>query len=87
MMVQRKKKKSSKKIDWENFNLPEEVKKFEAEYIERALLETEGRVTKASKLLGISHQHLSLLLKSRHKDLAHAKKARRRRSDYKKKKG
>ena len=51
-----------------------------------ALLETEGRVTKAAELLGISHQHLSLLLKSRHKELAEAKKPRRRRSDYKKKK-
>lgn len=73
-------------MDWEGFSLPEEVKKYEAKFIEMALLETEGRVTKAAEMLGISHQHLSLLLKSRHKDLAHAKKARQRRSDYKKKK-
>lgn len=85
-MVQQKKKKNPKKFNWKGFSLPEEVRKHEAKFIEMALLETEGRVTKAAELLGISHQHLSLLLKSRHKDLAHAKKPRRRRSDFKKKK-
>jgi tetratricopeptide (TPR) repeat protein len=71
-------------FDWENFNLPEEVRKCEAKYIKKALTETNGSVTKAAKLLGISHQNLSLLLKNRHKDLAYAKKPRRRRSDRKK---
>lgn len=76
--------KDEEEFDWKNFNLPEEVKKCEAKFIKKALLETNGSVTKAAKLLGISHQNLSLLLKNRHKDLAYAKKPRRKRSDRKK---
>lgn len=76
--------KVKKTSDWKNFNLSEEVRKYEAEFIKKALLETDGRVTKAAELLGISHQHLSLLLKTRHKELASAKKPRRQRSDRKK---
>lgn len=71
--------------DWNDFNLTEEVRRFEARYIKKALIETGGSVTKAARLLGITHQHLSLLLKKRHRDLAYAKKPRRRRSDRKKK--
>lgn len=70
---------------WDSFSLTEEVLKFEAKYIENALNETGGGVTKASKLLGLSHQNLSLLLKTRHKALASAKKTRKKRSDRKRK--
>ncbi len=74
------------KSDWENFSLMDEVIKFEAQYIVKALKETNGAVTKAADLLGLSHQNLSLMLKARHEDLASIKKPRKKRSDRKKKK-
>ncbi len=74
------------KIDWENFSLSKEVLKFEAGFISQALKETNGAVTKAALLLGLSHQHLSLLLKTRHEELATIKKPRKRRNDNNKKK-
>ena len=70
---------------WENFSLNEEVLKFEAGFITQALKETNGAVTKAATLLGLSHQHLSLLLKTRHIALASIKKPRKKRSDRKRK--
>ena len=73
------------KSEWEDFSLSDEVLKFEAQFIKKALKETNGAVTKAAELLGLSHQHLSLLLKTRHKDLAAVKKPRKKRSDRKKK--
>ena len=72
------------KSDWEDFNLIDTVKNYEAKFIKRALFETDGKVTKAAELLGISHQQLSLLLKKRHKELAPVKTPRSRRSDRKK---
>lgn len=77
--------KSKFKSKWEDFSLSKEVLRFEAEYIMEALTETGGRVTKAAELLGFSHQNLSLLLKTRHKALASAKKSRKKRSDRKRK--
>lgn len=71
--------------NWDDFVLTEKVHEFEAHYIKKALLQCDGSVTKAARLLGVSHQHLSLLLKKRHSDLAYAKKQRKRRSDRKKK--
>lgn len=56
-------------IDWENFSLPEAVRSFEGEIILKALSETNGRVTRAARLLGLSHQSLSLILHQRHKEL------------------
>lgn len=54
---------------WENFSLPEAVRTYEGDLILKALKETNGRITKAAQLLGLSHQNLSLILHSRHKDL------------------
>ncbi|MEZ5428633.1 MAG: helix-turn-helix domain-containing protein [Pyrinomonadaceae bacterium] len=76
----------SAKVEWENFSLTEEVRKFEAKFIKKALRETEGKVTKAAELLGLTHQNLSLMLKRRHKNLQSIKKPRRRRSDRKRQK-
>ena len=73
------------KSKWDDFVLSEKVLDFEAKYIRDALSETGGRVTKAAELLGLSHQNLSLLLKSRHIDLASAKRPRKKRSDRKRK--
>lgn len=41
----------------------------EARYIERALLEENGSVTRAAKRLGVTHQGLAFILKTRHKEL------------------
>lgn len=54
--------------------LGEEVRRYEAELIEMALGASQGQVTRAARLLGISHQRLSALLKRRHKGLLHARK-------------
>lgn len=61
--------KSEKYFDWNNFSLPDAVHSYERELIFKALGESEGRVTKAAKLLGVSHQTLSLILHQRHRDL------------------
>lgn len=68
--------------------LKEQVRAYERELIRRALRDAEGSVTQAARLLGISYQLLSQIIKTRHKDLSRdrtpAKK--RRRSIFKKKK-
>lgn len=50
-------------------SLKEEVRRYEGELIKRALDESAGQVTTAARLLGISHQGLCEILKSRHKNL------------------
>lgn len=69
-----------------NFSLPSVLHNLEASFIEEALTKTEGRITKAASLLGISHQALHLALDHRHKQL-HSKRSqvvRRRKSIIKK---
>ena len=57
---------------WANFNLPERVRAYEARYIQRALIDAEGSVSRAARLLGfIHHATLVSMLATRHKDLAH----------------
>jgi tetratricopeptide (TPR) repeat protein len=53
----------------EYFTLPETVLEYEARFIELALMEEGGSITRAALRLGISHQTLSFMLKSRHKKL------------------
>ena len=50
-------------------SLKEEVRRYEGELIKRALDESQGQVTSAARRLGISHQGLCEILKSRHKGL------------------
>ena len=52
-----------------NFSLYGAVQDFEAKLIEQALEESGGRVTKAARLLGITHQNLKAMLDGRHKRL------------------
>lgn len=52
-----------------NFTLHGVVHEFEAKLIERALEESGGSLTKAVKLLGLTHQTLGSILNSRHKQL------------------
>ncbi len=62
-----------------NFSLYGAMQEFEAKFIEQALDEESGSVTRAAKLLGISHQSLAKLLKSRHRSLMHKRKPAKRR--------
>jgi tetratricopeptide (TPR) repeat protein len=55
------------------------VHEFEAKIIEQALGEAGGSVTRAAKLLGLTHQTLGTMLSQRHKQLADKRKPRRRR--------
>lgn len=50
-------------------SLEEEMKHFEAQLIKRALDQTNGSVTRAARMLGITHQGLAWSLKNRHKHL------------------
>ena len=62
-----------------NFTLQGAVHQFEAKLIERALDEAGGSLTKAARLLGISHQTLDSILDRRHKPLAGKRKTPQRR--------
>ena len=57
-----------------NFTLPGAVHEFEARLIERALDEAGGSLTKASRLLGITHQTLDSILNKRHSPLSGKRK-------------
>ena len=50
-------------------SLKEEVRRYEGELIKRAMDESHGQVTSAARTLGISHQGLCEILKTRHKSL------------------
>ncbi|HLA12753.1 MAG TPA: helix-turn-helix domain-containing protein [Pyrinomonadaceae bacterium] len=51
------------------FSLEQRVLQFEGQLIKRALEASGGSVTKAARLLGISHQGLAFILNGRHKNL------------------
>ncbi|MCA1616799.1 MAG: tetratricopeptide repeat protein [Acidobacteria bacterium] len=53
-----------------NFSLHGAIHDLEARFIERALEDSEGSVSRAAKLLGLEHQSLIYLLNTRHKRLA-----------------
>ncbi|HEY9401653.1 MAG TPA: response regulator [Pyrinomonadaceae bacterium] len=59
---------------WANFDLGEKVHTYEARYVRRALIDAEGSVTRAARLLGLHHHGtLASMLDEggRHKDLAY----------------
>jgi transcriptional regulator with PAS, ATPase and Fis domain len=64
---------------WEGCSLVEEVLSYEKGLVRRALEEARGGVTRAAKLLGTTHQALSFILKTRHKDLMNIRKPVRQR--------
>ena len=66
-------------IGREGFNMYEAVHEFEARLIEQALGEARGSVTKAARLLGLTHQTLGTILNTRHKSLADKRTPVRRR--------
>ncbi len=69
------------------YSLSKALKAYEARVIERALRESDGRVSRAAKLLGVNHQKLTYLLEMRHKDLLPARSpvVKRKRTVFKKK--
>jgi tetratricopeptide (TPR) repeat protein len=63
-------------------SLEEHVLRYEADLISRALAACDGSVTRAARMLGVTHQGLAFILNGRHKDLLSARRPvkRRRRS-------
>jgi len=73
----------SKEHSWEGFSFRQEVVKIERALIERALRDTGGSVTKASRLLGFKHhQSLIALINTRHKNLLNTRSAIRKRRHH-----
>jgi transcriptional regulator with PAS, ATPase and Fis domain len=64
---------------WAGCSLEEEVLRYEAQLIKLALETAQGSVTRAARLLGVSHQRLGSILLGRHKNLLSAKKPAQRR--------
>jgi tetratricopeptide (TPR) repeat protein len=68
---------------WDGFSFKREVLKIEKKFIERALRDAGGSVTRASRLLGFRHhQSLIALINSRHKDLLGTRSAVRKRRHH-----
>lgn len=51
------------------FSLDTEVLRYEGNLIRRALEESDGSITRAARLLGVTHQGLAFILNGRHSDL------------------
>jgi CheY-like chemotaxis protein len=64
---------------WEGFSFTQYVREAERVVIERALVDAGGSVTKAARLLGMSHQSLIYLINSRHKELLKTRSTVRKR--------
>lgn len=64
---------------WEGFSFKRQVLKCEKALIERALKDAGGSVTKAARLLGMSHQSLIYLIKARHRGLLERRSVVRKR--------
>jgi transcriptional regulator with PAS, ATPase and Fis domain len=64
----------------EHFTFHETVLQYEARFIEQALKEERGSITRAAHRLGITHQRLGAMLKTRHKNLLNKRKPRTKRS-------
>ncbi len=60
-------------------SLEEKVLRYEGELIKRALLISDGSVTRAARLLGVTHQGLAFILNGRQKDLLPSRKPAKRR--------
>ena len=62
-----------------NTTLEEQVLRYEAELIRRALEASDGSVTRAARLLGVTHQGLAFILNGRQKSLLTARKPAKKR--------
>lgn len=71
-----------------NVTLDEMMRRFESNIIRQALTASQGSITRAALLLGISHQRLGYILESRHRDLQSVRTPiRTRQSAIKKERG
>ena len=57
----------------EGFSLPRAVRAYEARFIGQALAEEEGSVSRAARRLGLKHQSLAHILRTRHRQLLAAR--------------
>jgi CheY-like chemotaxis protein/tetratricopeptide (TPR) repeat protein len=57
----------------EGFSLPRAVRAYEARFVEQALIEESGSVSRAARRLGVKHQSLAHMLSHRHKGLLSAR--------------
>jgi len=64
---------------WAGCSFEEEVLRYEASLVKLALDNSKGSVTRAARLLGVTHQRLCSMLQGRHKDLLPAKKPTQKR--------
>ncbi|MBD0369740.1 MAG: sigma 54-interacting transcriptional regulator [Pyrinomonadaceae bacterium] len=70
----RRSKRASFANPWEGFSLKEEVRQLESRFIELALKEAKGHVSKAARLLGFKHhESLSSLIETKHRNLLEAR--------------
>lgn len=61
--------------DWTTFSLNETLRRHEGRFIQMALEDTDGSVTKAAALLGLpGHQSLNFILHRRHPELLYARR-------------
>jgi hypothetical protein len=60
-------------------SLDEQVLRYEGQLIKEALEKAEGGVTKAARLLGVTHQGLAFILNGRQKDLLPSRKPAKKR--------
>ena len=58
---------------WKDCSLEQEVMQYEGGLIKHALDEARGSITRAARLLGVTHQGLAFILQGRHKDLLSAR--------------
>jgi tetratricopeptide (TPR) repeat protein len=69
--------------DWTNFSVKQAVLRYESHLIRLALLQSEGSVTRAARLLGYKHhQSLVSLIESRHKELLTVRSPARQRRQH-----
>ncbi|HEX8177258.1 MAG TPA: hypothetical protein VF543_19370 [Pyrinomonadaceae bacterium] len=61
----------------EHFNLPDIVHAYEGRFIRQALAKDKNVIIHAAKRLGISHQRLSFILRTRHKQILNRPPVRR----------
>jgi transcriptional regulator with PAS, ATPase and Fis domain len=64
---------------WAGCSFEEEVLRYEASLVKLALENSKGSVTRAARLLGVSHQRLCSMLQGRHTDLLPSKKPAQKR--------
>jgi tetratricopeptide (TPR) repeat protein len=63
-----------------SFDLQSMILKYEGALVKKALAQTNGSVTRAASLLGVSYQHLCYMIQTRHKDLIKNRSPIRRRA-------